>query len=33
MSHFHDYITENKGKNGGIAKTREMAKFQVALFV
>jgi hypothetical protein len=27
MSHFHDYITDNKG-NGGIAKTREIAKFQ-----
>ena len=33
LSPFHDYITTKNKGNGEIAKTKEMAKFQAALFV
>jgi hypothetical protein len=33
LSPFHDYITTKNKGNGEIAKTKEMAKFQVVLFV
>jgi hypothetical protein len=33
LSPFHDYVTTKNKGNGEIVKTKEMAKFQVVLFV